>query len=120
MGIKMEPNPLAAEVDIDLTVSATNEDSKSKRKEAKYTNASLPFPQNEGRQGLKKWQQVSLPMLYDWAGSLPQPFASNSNHAYLLQVQSSWVDVFPKLAAQKGNPAIENLVRFFLCTHLHY
>lgn len=117
MGIKIEPNTLAAEVDIDLTGPTFNEDSKPKRKEAKYTNASLPFPQDEARQGLKQWQRNVLPLIYDWAGSLPRPFGSNSEQQYLAEIRSAWSTTFPHLSNEQMHPAIDYLVRSlpFVC-----
>ncbi|KAL4258301.1 hypothetical protein AB1N83_012334 [Pleurotus pulmonarius] len=116
MGIKIEPNDKAGEVDIDLTAAfdmtaeaAAHEDSKAKRKESKYVNADLPFPQTQARQALKKWQHLSLPMLYEWAGSLPKPFSSNSDTAYAEEVHKAWCKTFPHLAHEGNHPAIESL-----------
>ncbi|KAG9217553.1 hypothetical protein CCMSSC00406_0008480 [Pleurotus cornucopiae] len=104
MGIKFEPTDVLPAGEVTPIAGSTKKS--GGKSETKYTNSNLPFPQGRARVDLKTWQKTYLPELYDWAGTLPEPFGSNSHPELENVVAQLWVKHFPHLMGVRDNPAI--------------
>lgn len=107
MGIKFAPTDISPAGEVTPISGPTKRGSKN---ETKYTNANLPFSQARARLDLKTWQKNYLPALYDWAGTLPEPFGTNSHPSFHGVVTALWVDHFPHLRDVQNHPAIISVV----------
>ncbi|KAF4577101.1 hypothetical protein EYR36_005088 [Pleurotus pulmonarius] len=103
MGIKFEPTDITPAGEVTPIPGTKKGGGKS---EAKYTNANLPFSRGRSRLDLKTWQNMYLPELYDWAGTLSEPFGSNSHPKLENIVKELWVKHFPHLKDVEDDPAI--------------
>ncbi|KAF9496256.1 hypothetical protein BDN71DRAFT_1505952 [Pleurotus eryngii] len=103
MGIKFEQTDISPAGEATPISGPAKRGSKS---ETKYTNANLPFSRARARLDLKTWQKDYLPALYDWAGTLPEPFGTNSHPSLHGVVTALWITHFPHLRDVKNDPAI--------------
>lgn len=86
MAIKLEDVPV---------VKAEPGGRKQRTKKEKYTNAHLPFPSKQFGQSMKNWRKVFKPSIIGWAGTVEDPFGTNS--ILSSPVKKVWNDIFPDL-----------------------
>ncbi|KAI0682772.1 hypothetical protein BC835DRAFT_1424024 [Cytidiella melzeri] len=99
MGIKLTPANTLSRVNSPSEVKVGNT--------AKFTSFSLPFLKTQAPQFLAIWRSRFLPRLYEWAGMLANPWATNSDPAFASELMCIWCEVFPSLVGHKDDPAIE-------------
>jgi hypothetical protein len=102
MGIELEEVsiPIKKERASNATVAKDREDMRT------YKLADLPFPPYSGRANIKLWRSRFLPLVYDWAGALTSPFASNSHPDFSNTVKNAWDRVYLSLVDRHDHPAI--------------
>jgi len=70
------------------------------QKKEKYTVNDLPFPSGFGKAAYHRQFKNSL---YQWAGTVPDPFGTNAIMG--AKVREIWNAVYPTLVLEKDDPA---------------